>query len=147
MRENPASSKERGESGPDKRPPGLRVLLAEDNSINRLAIKGILQSEGHQVTAVGNGAEALAALEKESFDLVLMDVEMPVMNGIEAVRRIRSDRTGKYDPDITVVAITAHDMQEDRDMTIEAGMDGHITKPVDLSELRIVLRKTGRQEL
>ncbi len=113
--------------------PGLRILLAEDNEINRLVAVDLLQAKGHQVKAVENGEQALAALRRETFDLVLMDVRMPVMDGEEATRAIREGQAG--DPEIPIVALTAHALTGDRERFLAAGMDDYISKPFDPDEL------------
>ena len=109
--------------------PSLRILLAEDNKINqRLAVR-ILEKAGHTVSVAENGQEAVDRYASGTFDLVLMDVQMPVMGGFEAVRLIRSiqERTGVRVP---VVAMTAHAMQGDREKCLAAGMDEYVTKPI-----------------
>jgi len=118
----------------------LRILLAEDNPVNqKLAIR-LLEKRGHRVESVWNGKEALVALERRSYDLVLMDVQMPEMDGLEAVRRLRKRETfsssGEHQP---VVAMTALVMKGDRDRCIEAGMDGYLSKPIRAQELDAVL--------
>jgi PAS domain S-box-containing protein len=116
----------------------LRVLLAEDNLVNqRLAVR-LLEKRGHQVVVAGTGLEALKALEKESFDLVLMDVQMPEMDGLEATAILREKEkvTGLHQP---VVALTAHAMKGDREKCIEGGMDGYLTKPIRPQELNQLL--------
>jgi len=116
----------------------LHILLAEDNAVNqKLAIR-LLEKRGHQVTLAANGRQALSALEKTSFDLVLMDVQMPEMDGLEATRllREREQGTGKHQP---VVAMTALVMKGDRERCIEAGMDGYLSKPIRPQELDEVL--------
>ncbi len=116
------------------RPEPLSILLAEDNPVNRKLAVLILERQGHRVTAAENGREALAALEQGSFDLILMDVQMPHMDGIEATMLIREreKRTGGHIP---IVAMTAHAMEGDRDKCLAAGMDGYIAKPIRLAEL------------
>jgi signal transduction histidine kinase/CheY-like chemotaxis protein len=112
----------------------LRVLLAEDNPVNqRLAVR-LLEKRGHKVVVAGNGLEALKALEEESFDLVLMDIQMPEMDGLEATAAIREKEksTGLR---LAVVALTAHAMKGDREKCLEAGMDGYLTKPIRPQEL------------
>jgi CheY-like chemotaxis protein len=112
----------------------LRVLLAEDNPVNqRLAVR-LLEKAGHAVTVAGNGQEALDALARESFDVVLMDVQMPVLGGLEAVIVLREREKGKgtHQP---VIAMTAHAMAGDREKCLEAGMDGYVTKPIQTREL------------
>jgi signal transduction histidine kinase/DNA-binding response OmpR family regulator len=112
----------------------LQVLLAEDNRINqRLAVR-LMEKRGHCVVVVGNGREALAAVEKKRYDLVLMDVQMPEMDGIEATVAIREREksTGFHQP---VIAMTAHAMKGDRERCLAAGMDGYLSKPIKPSEL------------
>ncbi|MGB9464408.1 MAG: response regulator [Candidatus Acidiferrum sp.] len=120
----------------DAREPGafLRVLLAEDNLVNqRLAVR-LLEKRGHRVVVAGTGIEALKALEKESFDLVLMDVQMPEMDGLEATAVIREkEKSGGVRH--AVVALTAHAMKGDREKCLAAGMDGYLTKPIRPQEL------------
>ena len=125
----------------------LSVLLAEDNLINqRLAVR-LLEKRGHRVVVAATGLEALKALEKESFDLVLMDVQMPEMDGLEATVAIREKEksTGVHQP---VVALTAHAMKGDREKCLALGMDGYLTKPIRPQELDELLeiyvaRRTG----
>jgi PAS domain S-box-containing protein len=129
----------------EREPPGrLKVLLAEDNPVNTAYILRFLAEEGHAVTSVQNGREALDALGKERYDLVLMDVQMPEMDGVEATRRIRSAASGVLDRKIPVIALTAYAMKSDRELFMQAGMDDHITKPIDFDLLRRVLEKERR---
>src|ERR1700735_2837883 len=116
----------------------LHVLLAEDNAVNqRLAVR-LLEKRGHHVVVAGNGAEALAAMDKQDFDLVFMDVQMPEMDGLEATAVIRGKEkiTGKHQP---IIALTAHAMKGDREKCISGGMDGYLTKPIRPQELDDVL--------
>ena len=112
----------------------LRILLAEDNGINQKLLFDLLERKGHTVTVVSNGQQALDALAAETFDLVLMDVQMPVMGGLEAtaVLREREKETGRRVP---VIAITAGAMEGDRDRCFEAGMDDYVSKPVRSAQL------------
>jgi CheY-like chemotaxis protein/HPt (histidine-containing phosphotransfer) domain-containing protein len=111
----------------------LRVLLAEDNPVNQKLAVTLLQNQGHTVTVVGDGNEALAALEREAFDVVLMDVQMPGMDGLEATRRIREQEgTG---PHIPIIAMTAYAMKGDRDRCLAAGMTGYLAKPIHSADL------------
>lgn len=118
---------------------GYRVLLVEDNEINQLIAAEVLQQAGLEVSIAKNGLEACAHIEKERFDVVLMDVQMPVMDGLEATRRIRANpRTSVRPP---IIAMTAHAMARDRDRSLSAGMNDHITKPFDPETLIAILRK------
>ncbi len=113
-----------------------RVLLAEDNLVNCAVAVGLLTRRGHQVVVAGNGADALEALERESFDVVLMDMQMPVMGGLEATAAIRERERHATPPmRVRIVALTAHAMQGDRERCLEAGMDGYLSKPIDRFEL------------
>jgi two-component system, sensor histidine kinase and response regulator len=116
----------------------LRVLLAEDNSVNQLLATRLLEKRGHSVTVTSNGRDALAALEKGAYDLVLMDVQMPEMDGIEATiaLRKREERTGAHLP---VIALTALVMAGDRERCLAAGMDGYLSKPIRQLDLDEVL--------
>ncbi len=111
----------------------LRVLLAEDNKINQKVAVRLLEKWGHQATVVNDGVEAVAAYKAHEFDLILMDVQMPNMDGLAATAAIREHEqsTGKHTP---ILATTAHAMKGDREMCINAGMDGYITKPLDADE-------------
>jgi len=108
-----------------------RILLAEDNITNQQVALGILKKMGLTADAVANGKEALKALETLPYDLVLMDVQMPQMDGLEATRRIRSLKSQVRNPAIPVIAMTAHAMADDREMCLAAGMNGYVSKPVD----------------
>jgi two-component system sensor histidine kinase/response regulator len=112
----------------------LRVLVAEDNAVNQRVAARILERAGHSVVIANNGREALAALENEGIDLILMDVQMPEMDGVEAttVLREREKLTGAHLP---VIALTAHAMKGDREHCLSAGMDGYVSKPLRSSEL------------
>jgi CheY-like chemotaxis protein/HPt (histidine-containing phosphotransfer) domain-containing protein len=110
------------------------VLLAEDNPVNqRLAVR-VLEKWGHRVTVAGNGRKALEALEREVFDLIVMDVQMPEMSGYEAVEAIR-EREMQSGAHIPIIAMTAHAMEGDRDKCLLAGMDHYVTKPIDQKRL------------
>ena len=113
---------------------GLHVLVAEDNSVNQRVVSRFLEKRGNHVTIANNGREALAALEHHSFDLILMDVQMPEMDGLEAtsILRAREQANGGHLP---VLALTAYAMEGDQDRCLRAGMDGYISKPVRPEEL------------
>ncbi|HEV3263487.1 MAG TPA: response regulator [Gemmataceae bacterium] len=119
--------------------PRLRILLADDNAFNQRVGVMKLEKKGHQVTVVGSGQDALAALDRETFDLILMDVQMPDMDGLEvtAVIRRNEQTTGGHIP---IVAMTAHAMKGDRERCLESGMDGYVTKPIQDHELWRAIR-------
>jgi two-component system sensor histidine kinase/response regulator len=112
----------------------LRILLADDNAINRELTVRILSKRGHIVSVVPNGKMALEALDAQSFDVALMDVQMPEMDGFETTAAIRRKErmTGSHIP---IIALTAHAMKGDRERCLEAGMDGYISKPIQAQEL------------
>ena len=112
----------------------LRILLAEDNAVNRQLVKALLGKRGHTAVTVVNGREAVAAVAHGAFDLVLMDVQMPEMDGLEATAAIRKAEkaTGAHVP---IVALTAHAMKGDREACLAAGMDEYLSKPVNATEL------------
>jgi signal transduction histidine kinase/DNA-binding response OmpR family regulator len=111
-----------------------KILLAEDNPVNRMLAVKLLQKMGHAVTQATNGREALELLEKETFDMLLTDVQMPEMDGFETVKviRERERNTGRHLP---VIAMTAHAMKGDREKCLEMGMDGYVSKPINQKEL------------
>ncbi len=118
----------------------LHVLLAEDHEINRKVAAGLLQQQGCRVSFASNGSEALEALRGDDFDVILMDVQMPEMDGVEATRRIRQlpDQRKARTP---IVALTAHVMQTDMERFLAAGMDGIVEKPLDLDKLNSELAR------
>ncbi|HMD99495.1 MAG TPA: response regulator [Terriglobia bacterium] len=117
----------------------LQILLAEDNSVNQKLASRLLEKQGHNVVSVANGREALEQIERQIFDLVLMDIQMPVMGGLEATEAIRSREksTGAHLP---IIAMTAHAMQGDRDRCLAAGMDDYVSKPIDVKQLFTVVQ-------
>jgi len=117
------------------------VLVAEDDAINRRVITDFLKEKGQAVKNVKNGALAIQALEEECFDLVLMDMQMPVMDGLEATRRIRAESRNRQ---AHIVALTAYAMPEDRERFLKCGMDDYITRPIDFFEVERVLRNAAR---
>ncbi|MGE4299855.1 MAG: ATP-binding protein [Desulfovibrionaceae bacterium] len=112
-----------------------RILLVEDNPLNREVAMALLSQAGHMVHYAFNGVEAIEALKRQQFDLVLMDIQMPVMDGITATQHIRDPQTGVLDPAIPILALTAHAMKGDKERFLDAGMDGYLSKPVDLNAL------------
>ncbi len=119
----------------------VRILLAEDNPTNQLLARTILKKIGYQVDAVANGKEALDALGAASYDLILMDCQMPEMDGYEATRRIRKGDQGLPNPHLPVIAMTANAMQGDREKCLEAGMNDYIAKPVNPKALAETLER------
>ena len=111
-----------------------RILLAEDNIVNQHVARRILQKAGHSVVVAGNGLEALAALRLQTFDLVLMDIQMPEVDGFEATAAIRNIERGT-NAHLPIIAMTAHAMKGDRERCLAAGMDGYLSKPVRSSDL------------
>lgn len=137
----PEALSHRGQ-GPDK---VIRnVLLAEDDRVNRVVTEKQLQKLGCHTTAVTNGREALDILEREPIDLVFMDVQMPVLDGVDAVSSLRSGLAGELNRNVPVIALTAYAMNGDRDHFLQVGMDGYLPKPVDLQELSDAIRGFGR---
>jgi signal transduction histidine kinase/CheY-like chemotaxis protein/HPt (histidine-containing phosphotransfer) domain-containing protein len=124
---------------------GLRILIAEDNVINRAVATGILEKHGHSLVHAENGREAVAAVARETFDLILMDVQMPEMDGFEATRRIR-ELEGAAGRHTRIVAMTAHAMAGDRERCLAAGMDDYVSKPLRKEDLLRALGQAGAQE-
>jgi CheY-like chemotaxis protein len=112
----------------------LRILVAEDSLTNLAIASTLLERWGHRVTQAGDGNQALAAVLAEPFDLVMMDLQMPGVDGLEATRRIRAAERGR-DGRVTIVAMTASAMKGDRERCLEAGMDAYLAKPIDADEL------------
>ena len=130
--------------------PPLRILLAEDAYANQVLALGLLGKRGHTVTVAGNGKEALARLEAQPFDVVLMDVQMPEMDGLEATRLIRQrEAEGKLTAQprspLPIIAMTAHAMKGDRERCLAAGMDSYVAKPVRQAELFAIIDQVRPQ--
>jgi CheY-like chemotaxis protein len=123
--------------------PGLRVLLAEDNPANQTVARMVIEKMGHQVDLASHGQQALAMLAERTYDAVLMDCQMPVLDGYEVTWRIRSGALAGIDPRVTVIALTAYAMPGDREKCLEAGMDDYVSKPLRAAELRDVLARRG----
>jgi len=113
----------------------LRVLVAEDNQVNQVVVRRILEKHDHDVTMVENGREALDALAKSSFDVVLMDMQMPELDGLQATRMLRRREREDHLPRTPVVALTAHAMVGDRERCLESGADEYVTKPINAGQL------------
>ena len=118
---------------------GHRVLLVDDEPTTRLYIRRLLQKHGVDVSVARDGQEALDMLNRGNFDCMLLDVQMPVMDGVEATKKIRSSSSGFKN--IPVIALTAYAMSGDRDKFLQAGMDDYLAKPVDKDKLMAVLEK------
>ncbi|KAG1141923.1 hypothetical protein G6F38_008084 [Rhizopus arrhizus] len=124
----------------------LEVLLAEDNDVNQKLAVRILEKFGHHVSVVANGKLAVEAYESQYFDLILMDVQMPVMGGFEATQKIREiEKTSASNRHIPIIALTAHAMIGDREKCLEAGMDEYVTKPLRFPELIAAIKKFAPQ--
>jgi two-component system, sensor histidine kinase and response regulator len=121
----------------------LRVLLAEDNAVNRRVAEAMLARHGHEVVTAEDGREAIAEWRRGVFDLVLMDVQMPETDGISATVAIRAEESAAG-PRVPIVALTAHAMESDRQRCLEAGMDGYLTKPIQGQELDRLLEQVAR---
>ena len=121
-----------------QRRPTLRILLAEDGPVNQEVAVGLLEMRGHRVTVAENGQEALERLAADTFDVVLMDLEMPILDGLETTRRIR-EQERSCGGHLPIIAMTAHALQQFRDDCHSAGMDGYVTKPIQPAELEAAL--------
>lgn len=117
----------------------LHILLAEDNKINQLVSRRILEKLGHTVVIAENGQEAVNRLKTESFDCIFMDIQMPVMDGIDAAKAIRSDTSKMFNTQIPIIALTAHAMVNDRENFLSSGMNDVLTKPINMDEFSRVL--------
>jgi PAS domain S-box-containing protein len=126
-------------AGPDQR--SLRVLLAEDSAVNQRVATALLERWGHRVSIASNGRQAIAMFAAQSFDLVVMDVQMPEMDGLEATRGIREYEQQGNRGHVPIVALTAHAMKGDRERCLDAGMDAYVTKPIRSKELFRVIQE------
>jgi CheY-like chemotaxis protein len=122
--------------------PSLNILLAEDDKVNSVAVSGLLKRMGHRVRTVDNGKMALTALRGEPFDLVLMDIQMPVMDGVQATRAIREGEVGQDKTSIPIIAMTAYAMKGDRENFLGKGMTDYIAKPLDKTDLESAILRT-----
>lgn len=124
----------------------LNVLVVEDNDINQKLVEALLDKLGHEVRVVSNGLEALDILKKQTYDVVLMDVQMPIMNGLEATWIIRQGNAEILDPTIPVIAMTAHAMKGSREKCLDAGMDDYISKPIQARDLVAILERWSKSD-
>jgi CheY-like chemotaxis protein len=140
----PAATKPQMDSGMAARHP-LRILLAEDNAVNQKLALRLLQQMGYRADLASNGLEAVESVQRQTYDVVLMDVQMPELDGLDATRRICALMSPNERP--RIVAMTANAMQGDRDMCLAAGMDDYITKPIRVDQLVKALNNaTTRKE-
>jgi len=131
-RAEPAAGKPQLDPGQAKRHP-LRILLAEDNVVNQKLALRLLQQMGYRADLASNGIEAVESLQRQAYDVVLMDVQMPEMDGLEASRQITARWQAQERP--RIIAMTANAMQGDREMCLAAGMDDYLTKPIRVERL------------
>jgi len=132
------------EAAPESRtapPMSLRILLAEDDETTGFSISRLLEKSGHSVTVARNGQEALEMHAANDFDLILMDVSMPVMDGIKACQRIRGSEN-PHKRDIPIIALTAYAMAGDKEKFLAAGMNGYVAKPVKMESLMQMMSET-----
>jgi CheY-like chemotaxis protein len=122
----------------------MRILLAEDNDVNKKVMSRMLKKLGYRADMASNGLEVLKALERQAYDLVLMDIQMPEMDGLEAASQIRKRWPAAEQP--RIIALTAYAMEGDRERCLEAGMDGYISKPVKMEDLKAALGRARCRE-
>jgi PAS domain S-box-containing protein len=130
-----ATSKEAARTG------ACRILLVEDDEINQLSIQGLLEHFGYETLLASDGIQALSALRTHRVDAALMDIQMPRMDGVETTRRIRAGQAGAVNKTLPIIALTAHAMEGDRGKFLDAGLNGYISKPVDMDDLKKTLDK------
>ncbi|MDY0227584.1 MAG: PAS domain S-box protein [Desulfomicrobium apsheronum] len=138
------NARDRENSGQDKPVRGMRILLAEDDWANAFATKTLLEKSGYEVSLAVNGQEVLDLLELQGFDLILMDIQMPVMDGVAATRAIRAKTSQASRKDIPIIAMTAFAMRGDKDKFLDAGMSGYLSKPVTMKDLQSELAKVAQ---
>ncbi len=141
--DKPGEQTEPGESLRLNRP--LRMLFVEDDAVNLMAGKRLLEGAGCRVVTAVDGREALARLAEEDLDLVIMDIQMPGMDGVAATRAIREGQAGQDKANIPIIAMTAYSMPDDREIFLAAGMDDYVAKPVGLTELSAVINRLPRR--
>jgi two-component system CheB/CheR fusion protein len=123
----------------------LSILVAEDNAVSQRLVTALLRERGHAVTLAGNGTQVLELVERRTFDLILMDIQMPEMDGLQATAEIRL-REGQRGRHIPIVAMTAHAMAGDRERCLDSGMDGYIAKPIHPGELMALITGMSAQK-
>ena len=121
----------------------LRILVVEDNMVNQKLIKRVLEKLGYKIALAGNGSIGVDKVKEGNFNLIFMDVQMPVMNGLDATRMIRKMTLEKGQP--TIIAMTANAIEGDKEMCLKAGMDDYVSKPFTINDIRAVLKKHGQQ--
>jgi CheY-like chemotaxis protein len=120
--------------------PKLKILLAEDNLINQKVATRVLSHLGYDIDVVVNGKEVIKAIANKSYDLILMDVQMPEMDGLTATQQIRQQEKANQSIPIAIVAMTANATEEDRELCETAGMDDYLTKPIQIDKLKTILQ-------
>jgi CheY-like chemotaxis protein len=135
----PKAAKQRSLSGDPDTPP-LRILVVEDDPVSRMLASTMLTSNGHSVVTASDGVEALSLVEQRPFDMILMDIQMPEMDGFEVTKNIRQ-REHQLGGRVPIVAVTANAMQGDRERCLAWGMDDYISKPVDQDRLLTMIAK------
>ena len=124
----------------------MRILVAEDERINQLYMSHLLSGAGHEPVLVGDGREAIDRLVEQRCDAVLMDLQMPGMDGVEATRRIRAGAAGEDLADIPIIALTAYASNDDQRVQTDAGIDRSLTKPINEQELLALLEEVASRE-
>ncbi|MFA6012133.1 MAG: response regulator, partial [Desulfobacteraceae bacterium] len=119
----------------------LRILIAEDNPVNQKLTMRLLEKRGYVTGLAENGRQVLEELERQTYDLILMDMQMPVMDGIEATRTIRSQKKDVAFRNIPIIGLTANAMKGDRELCLDAGMDDYVTKPIKSQKLFEAIEK------
>ncbi|HUW50299.1 MAG TPA: response regulator [Sulfuricella sp.] len=120
--------------------PTLHILLVEDNQVNQELMIALLKRRRHRVVVAQNGKEALDILERHEFDAILMDIQMPVMDGLEATRQIR-EKEKQSGGHVPIIAITANTLPQDQELCVQAGMDDYVAKPVEINKLFTALQR------
>ena len=126
---------------PDSSASSFRILLAEDNPVNQKVAKRVLSHLGYQVDIVNNGLEAINAIANAAYDLILMDIQMPEMDGLETTRYIRKQESASQLPPIAIVAMTANATDDDQNLCRDAGMNDYISKPIQIDKLKNLLQR------